>query len=89
MQGNGYQASGHGAFANGMNQPYETNGLGPRPLTVDEALPYSPFASVVPFNSGKFFPASRREPSTDLYHRHSPYPKRRAAKFDIFILGKC
>lgn len=29
----------------------------PRIMTVDEALPYSPFSSVVPFNSGTYGPS--------------------------------
>jgi cohesin loading factor subunit SCC2 len=38
---------------NGSNGASTLNGAGhnyPRPLTLDEALPYSPFSSVVPFN---------------------------------------
>ncbi|KAF7854490.1 uncharacterized protein EAF02_011665 [Botrytis sinoallii] len=31
----------------------ETRQMRPRPFTVDEALPYSPFSSVVPFNSAE------------------------------------
>lgn len=51
METNGYY---HNGTANGFNGASNRNGLGapPRIMTVDEALPYSPFSSVVPFNSG-------------------------------------
>lgn len=50
---NGYHN--HGGMVNGSNGAQRQNGAGNinrHTLTVDEALPYSPFSSVVPFNSG-------------------------------------
>lgn len=55
METNGYY---HNGTANGFNGASNRNGLGapPRIMTVDEALPYSPFSSVVPFNSADIIP---------------------------------
>jgi cohesin loading factor subunit SCC2 len=53
MESNGYAV--RGAMVNGSKGGPKMNGsahTNARPLTVDEALPYSPFSSVVPFNSG-------------------------------------
>jgi len=53
METNGYPY--HHGSTNGTNGAFYGNSSGivvPRILTVDEALPYSPFSSVVPFNSG-------------------------------------
>ncbi|CCD53834.1 similar to sister chromatid cohesion protein Mis4 [Botrytis cinerea T4] len=47
--GYNYQ-NGHNG-TNGASSTSETRQMRPRPFTVDEALPYSPFSSVVPFNS--------------------------------------
>lgn len=50
--GNGYgDQNGHNG-TNGASSSREPLQMRPRPFTVDEALPYSPFSSVVPFNSG-------------------------------------
>jgi hypothetical protein len=46
---NGYAIIKSGMANGKLNGSNYTN---TRPLTVDEALPYSPFSSVVPFNSG-------------------------------------
>lgn len=49
MEGNGYYYN--GSASDGPSR----NGSGlivPKIMTVEEALPYSPFSSVVPFNSG-------------------------------------
>lgn len=48
---NGYgYYNGHNG-TNGASSSRESRNMRPRPFTVDEALPYSPFSSVVPFNS--------------------------------------
>ncbi|KAF7903621.1 uncharacterized protein EAF01_006670 [Botrytis porri] len=47
--GYNYQ-NGHNG-STGASSSSETRQMRPRPFTVDEALPYSPFSSVVPFNS--------------------------------------
>ncbi|KAI9649885.1 Sister chromatid cohesion protein 2 [Ciborinia camelliae] len=48
---NGYSYhNGHNG-SNGASSFIESRQMRPRPFTVDEALPYSPFSSVVPFNS--------------------------------------
>ncbi|PQE28750.1 AT hook domain-containing protein [Rutstroemia sp. NJR-2017a WRK4] len=48
--GYGYQ-NGHNAPTSASNSR-ENRPMRRTPFTVDEALPYSPFSSVVPFNSG-------------------------------------
>jgi cohesin loading factor subunit SCC2 len=67
MRSNGHPVSHSGQIANGTAQghlKHRTSGSKPRPLTVDEALPYSPFASVVPFHSGKLPPTHRSNTDT-------------------------
>lgn len=49
MEGNGYH---HNGPANGDSTRNGSGLAGPRIMTIEEALPYSPFTSVVPFNSG-------------------------------------
>lgn len=55
METNGYAMQ--KGIPNGSNGTSSSNGTRrkrAKVLTVDEALPYSPFSSVVPFNSGSF-----------------------------------
>jgi len=53
MESNRYNVQNGSAISNGTSKA-KTGGTRPRPPTVDEALPYSPFSSVVPFNSGLY-----------------------------------
>ncbi|QSZ28730.1 hypothetical protein DSL72_003232 [Monilinia vaccinii-corymbosi] len=48
---NGYGYHNGHTGSNGASSSRECRQMRPRPFTVDEALPYSPFSSVVPFNS--------------------------------------
>ncbi|PBP25600.1 AT hook domain-containing protein [Diplocarpon rosae] len=61
----------HSSAANGVNGAFSLDGTrrgGPRVLTVEEALPYSPFSSVVPFNSDIIpLPSVGLRSSTSIY----------------------
>jgi hypothetical protein len=55
MQSNGYSIQGPSLVANDSKEQrlnISANISGLSPLTVEEALPYTPFSSVVPFNPG-------------------------------------
>lgn len=52
MAANGYPSQNGVGGTNGVHTPNGTRQNVGRVLSVDDALPYSPFSSVVPFNSG-------------------------------------
>ena len=55
------QSNGNGPHANGLLPHGQHNG-GYRAPTVSEALPYTPFASITPFNPGRSTPRSLPRP---------------------------
>ena len=76
MNGNEYPAQHVGLGANGaakIHSAPRSSKLGSRPLTVDEAFPYSPFASVAPFNSGILTALHEREEHADSQQASFPY----------------